>query len=357
VRRRHLKDLKRLFPAGDQLAVVIDDRSDVWRTSDGVPTQNLLQIPPFRFFPVFHELNALPQDKHEDYHDSNRVQAAADVRLNQMMTVLLDLHARFFAHYDATHKIKSIGEFLREKRRGVLRGTRIMFSSVYGRDDRSMKAVILQMAVQHGADCATELDDVGEGEVELPADVTHVVARFDATSKARAALKTEGVYLVTVDWFMESVVRLQRLPEQDFPVGKRAVIVGEPRKPFTPIVDDAVEDDDDNAGNDDDDDDDDESSDNDGDDDVPEEKAKPTKIAVVKPAEVLGSAAAEDPDGWHDSEDDDDPFGASNAPTTMAIGALPPPKKARVEEPTPPEASAATTGREQSELDQLLDQL
>jgi hypothetical protein len=329
----------------------------------------------FASFPVFHELNALPQDKHESYHADNRAQAAADQRLDQMMTVLLDLHAHFFAHYDATHKIKPIGLFLRDKRRGVLRGTRIMFSSVYGREDRSMKAVILQMAVQHGADCATELDDVVDGEVELPPDVTHVVARFDATSKARAAVKTEGVYLVTVEWFMESIARLQRLPETDFPVGKRAVIFGQPRKPFTEVSagsndvtndnDAAAAADDDSSSDSDDDDDDDDGDDNADDDDDDDGGVREnsnnvsamaaatssTTASVVRPSEVLGSGA-EDPSGWHDSEDDVDPFGESNggaARATVAIGttATPPHKRPRVEPTT------AT----QSELDQLLDQL
>ncbi len=314
------KDLKRLFPAGDQLAVVIDDRSDVWRTGDGVPTPNLLQIPPFRFFPVFHELNALPQDKHEQYHDANLVAAEADVRLVQMLTVLLDLHARFFAHYDSTRKIKSVGDLLREKRRTVLTGTRLMFSSVYSRDDRAMKAVILQMAVQHGADCDTDLDEVVDNDVVLPPDVTHVVARFDTTSKARAALKTAGVYLVSIDWFMECVARLQRLRETDYPVNDRPVIFGEPRPPFKPVGDDDADDDSDSDSD----------SDGSDSDDVDDNgvvlpKKPAAAAAVSKPMTEIrgGTVEGGDDNEYRDDEnDDDDPLGSSamRMAQTAAIG-------------------------------------
>jgi RNA polymerase II subunit A-like phosphatase len=304
------KDLKRLFPAGDQLAVVIDDRSDVWRTSDGVPTPNLLQIPPFRFFPVFHELNSLPQDKHEEYHDGNLLAAAADVRLLQMVAVLLDLHARFFAAYDATRKVRPIGDLLRSKRRTVLRGTRIMFSSVYGRDDRTMKALILQMAVQHGADCATELDEVVANDIDLPRDVTHVVARFDTTSKARAALNTPGVYLVSVDWFMESVARLQRLPESEYPVSNRPVINGKPRLPFqSEGDDDASGSSGGSSSSNSDDDDDDDDDDGGGGGIEADAKAQPAAVAQAMPEIRCGHADAP-VNGYVDDDEDDDPYGA-----------------------------------------------
>lgn len=47
--RRPVKSLERIFPCGLDMALIVDDRDDVWR---GEQSKNLLLVRPYKFFMV-----------------------------------------------------------------------------------------------------------------------------------------------------------------------------------------------------------------------------------------------------------------------------------------------------------------
>jgi len=49
------KNLKQVLPNGDQIAVILDDRVDVWKMS----MANLLHIKPYNFFPGHGKISAV----------------------------------------------------------------------------------------------------------------------------------------------------------------------------------------------------------------------------------------------------------------------------------------------------------
>lgn len=58
-------NLKSLFPCGDEMIVMIDDRSDVWQYSDALIKVNfknylekILQVKPYRYFSEIGDINA-----------------------------------------------------------------------------------------------------------------------------------------------------------------------------------------------------------------------------------------------------------------------------------------------------------
>ena len=70
-----------LFPDGDEMVCIVDDRADVWQYAD-----NVVQVLPYNFFKATGDINAPPgfEDKQEHTEDSPPISGVYLCNKNQL---------------------------------------------------------------------------------------------------------------------------------------------------------------------------------------------------------------------------------------------------------------------------------
>jgi hypothetical protein len=121
-----LKNLSRLFPCDDTMAVIIDDREDVWLNPQKQVPPNLIKIEPCiislyvlalpnvdHYFETTHEINQLTQDKQVDTlprssnnNISRGVRDDIDEYLSIMENILVQVHTIFYESSDNNRDTK-----------------------------------------------------------------------------------------------------------------------------------------------------------------------------------------------------------------------------------------------------------
>ena len=94
------KELSRIFPCGDSMVVVIDDRSDVWKWSE-----NLIPVKPYEFFVNAGDFND-PAKLQSNNPQAFKPIAIAhndheDDELKTISIILKEIHAKFYEFYDS----------------------------------------------------------------------------------------------------------------------------------------------------------------------------------------------------------------------------------------------------------------
>ncbi|KAK6029771.1 FCP1-like phosphatase, phosphatase domain protein, partial [Ostertagia ostertagi] len=99
------RNLRALFPCGDQLIAIIDDRADVWQFSEA-----LIQVKPYRFFKEVGDINAPAGGTKEGLLPAVDIEddAEHDRTLEHVERMLTDVHANFYQHYDRTKEIRDV---------------------------------------------------------------------------------------------------------------------------------------------------------------------------------------------------------------------------------------------------------
>lgn len=206
---RDVKSLKRVFPCGGDLAVMVDDREDVWTNQDnyqphsqfraGEPPSNLLWVKPYHwkhFLGYADVNNASGIDLTKNDHAEEEVD---DVQLKWTAAVLKQLHKRFFSQ--TQHAQKSVPTLLREMRKETFTGgIKIVFSGLVplhlqGDEDRvKPRPPVIRYAQDLGAEVLYDVDETA----------THVVAAREGTQKVLKGWKMKDCDVVKVAWLMES---------------------------------------------------------------------------------------------------------------------------------------------------------
>ncbi|KAK6042175.1 FCP1-like phosphatase, phosphatase domain protein [Cooperia oncophora] len=154
------RNLRALFPCGDQLIAIIDDRADVWQFSEA-----LIQVKPYRFFKEVGDINA-PAGAGKDCvlpaidieHDAEH-----DRTLEHIERMLTDVHANFYQYYDKTKEIRDVKVVISYIKKQVLRGLVIVLSGVVPLGMNTELSEAYRLCVQFGA-------TVDEKEFELTKD-------------------------------------------------------------------------------------------------------------------------------------------------------------------------------------------
>ncbi|VDM66547.1 unnamed protein product [Strongylus vulgaris] len=99
------RNLRALFPCGDQLIAIIDDRADVWQFSEA-----LIQVKPYRYFKEVGDINAPPTGNSKEGLPPIDIEedAESDRTLEHIERMLTDVHATFYKHYDKTQEIRDV---------------------------------------------------------------------------------------------------------------------------------------------------------------------------------------------------------------------------------------------------------
>ncbi|XGW25031.1 hypothetical protein V3C99_006455, partial [Haemonchus contortus] len=203
------RNLRALFPCGDQLIAIIDDRADVWQFSEA-----LIQVKPYRFFKEVGDINAPVGGTKEGLLPAVDVEddAEHDRTLEHVERMLIDVHANFYKHYDKTKEIRDVKVVISYIKKQVLRGLVIVLSGVVPLGMKTEHSEAYRLCVQFGA---TVADQVTE-------QTTHLVAVRWGTTKVMAACKL-GIPIVTPFWLYACVEKLLKADEKEFELTKDSI--------------------------------------------------------------------------------------------------------------------------------------
>ncbi|GAX15777.1 RNA polymerase II subunit A C-terminal domain phosphatase [Fistulifera solaris] len=212
---RDVKSLKRVFPCGGTMAVVVDDREDVWAnagevaasTRKGEPPENLLLVRPYhwhRFVGYADVNNAAGFDLTRSQNEGDD---ESDEQLLWTSDILKRLHTRFYAK-NTEDKDKTVADVLRSMRQEVLLGGSLVLSGLIPLhkqkgESNGPRPAVIRYAESLGAKVLPN----------VTSHTTHVVAAKDGTDKILAARQIPGCFVVKASWLMECIWTLKRSDE------------------------------------------------------------------------------------------------------------------------------------------------
>jgi RNA polymerase II subunit A C-terminal domain phosphatase len=212
---RDVKSLKRIFPCGGTMSVIVDDREDVWanaQENSREPPSNLLAVRPYHWQPFagFADINNSAgvdlTKSHENEHTSHS-EDEVDKQLLWTKDILFRVHHSYYANNGKL----TASEIIRDMRFSTLNGCTIVFSGLIPlhkqRDDYDGPThPLIRYAQSMGAKV------IGKVENSL----THVVAAADGSEKVLQARQILGCHIVTSSWLMECIWTLTKRPESDY---------------------------------------------------------------------------------------------------------------------------------------------
>ena len=278
--RTKTANLSSLFPCGDHMVCIIDDREDVWKFAP-----NLVHVKPYNFFKNTGDINAppgLPDNKQEaaaekmdegpkglkdlegeekdlDLSDEDNSSSAEDVAdrgkkeedkddegekkmneeseddlkemedtddyLKYLQDILTTIHT---AYYDLleqfkeekTEKKPDLKSVIPYVKRKTLQGTNVLFSGVVPNHVPLKKSRAYLVARSLGANVQEKVVVTAEGEGKT--NTTHLIAARLGTAKVNEvkALNKKGrkIHVVTPDWLWGCAERWDRIDELLFPL-------------------------------------------------------------------------------------------------------------------------------------------
>eukprot|EP00126_Sphaerothecum_destruens_P011182 Sdes_comp20872_c0_seq3m17817 len=206
-----------LFPHGDHMVVIIDDREDVWKFC-----KNLVKVMPYEFFAGAADVNALPMDQKpaaadestalggekESVDDLLRVPQDDDYHIDDIADVLEKIHDIFYKTYNSGYPA-DVKNIIPAIKKSVLKGCHLVFSGVIPLNENPENSRVWKSAVEFGAKCYLEFD---------PQITTHLVASKAGTVKVMSAMASKNTYLVNVKWLVQSIGSYKRLEEFEYPL-------------------------------------------------------------------------------------------------------------------------------------------
>ncbi|KRZ49811.1 RNA polymerase II subunit A C-terminal domain phosphatase [Trichinella nativa] len=227
-----------LFPGGDDLVCIIDDREDVWNYAE-----NVVRVRPYRFFKHTDDFNAatlaelgniieteLAKNVAGDEADAGKDEVKVwlekadevptdndpDNYLVYLFFLLRRIHETFYnvrkltGNPKKTLSLKTVMNALREN---VFKNLRFVFTGLVPADQAITDSIFYYRSKQFGAVVQKEVVVHG-GDEALP--TTHLIAGKLDTEKVARARKSGSVIIVSPAWFWTCVERWCRVPEKDY---------------------------------------------------------------------------------------------------------------------------------------------
>ncbi|CAG8711295.1 10868_t:CDS:10, partial [Ambispora leptoticha] len=261
------KNIRRLFPCDDSMAVVIDDRADVWQWAP-----NVIKVNPYGFFVGIGDINAsfLPKqnsslnsspspetsnnienpstqaenttNKHEAHSETSNSSAADksdnsqdkenenaqklkqaqleqqsthnredpvliddDAELPKLLTILKDIHIRYYEAFE-NNQPADVTKIIPAMKSVVLRGIKLVFTHVIPTKQPKESSDIWNLALSFGAQCFETISD----------EITHLVAGERGTDKVKEARSRGNIQIVRTEWLLDSIKNWARQPEEPY---------------------------------------------------------------------------------------------------------------------------------------------
>lgn len=225
-------NLKALFPCGDELVCIIDDREDVWDFSP-----NVIPVKPYHFFRNTGDIHNDPRsqmstgvatdylapgvkikekppknDKNEaDSEQSDEIEVEEeDDYLIYLTSILKRVHKTFYEVYDKKKygiaEVKWVIEHLRSR---VLSGCELAFSGLVPLRTKLEESEPALLATRLGAKISHSLKP----------STTHLVAAGKGTAKVHQAKKMKDLKVVNPHWLLTCAHRWEKVDERLYDIG------------------------------------------------------------------------------------------------------------------------------------------
>ena len=251
---RDVKSLQRVFPCGGKMAVVVDDREDVWangiqQNQGGEPPPNLLVVKPYHWKPFLgfadvnnaagaditrdpnmnNNLKQMKNNKSVDWNKNklleHQKEEEKEIQLKWIKDILIRLHERFYISSisESQRDQLTVSSLLKQMRLEVLgcpgkSATNVVLSGLvplHKQQEPQYASIARPPVVRYAQDLgATVLPHITK-------DVTHVIAARDGTDKLKMARETlRGCATVHVSWLMDCYWSMSKQDVKDHWLGK-----------------------------------------------------------------------------------------------------------------------------------------
>lgn len=216
------KSLSKVFLGDTSLAVILDDREDVWK---GSQSEQLLLVRPFKYFSNIQEVNNPSGLLHVDGNSSsstaqqpaillssnppgiaasNQSFADSDDQLLRSLEVVKMIHHEIFQRNKAT-----VAKTLNDMKSLILQGCRLVLAGLISADNpRPQSHLLWTMSTSLGAEVTREFDS----------RTTHVIATSTSMSAVIAAKERGNVWILHPDWLLYCRWSLARAKETTFSI-------------------------------------------------------------------------------------------------------------------------------------------
>ena len=235
------KSLHRIFLGNASMALIVDDREDVWQGEQG---DQLLLVRPFSHFKGAVEVNNVAGPGVKMSAAGEQLIALVEEQLQQgtvtdmddqllrVSHVLRDLHASFYStsSSNSMQGQRHTATLLKNKKNAILRGCVVTFSGLVpvNEPDPAEKCLLWRLALSLGAQVSYELSD----------RTTHLVTSQSTTRKVEDCHRDmPNTWIVHPDWLMYCRWALTKAPEKTFMMfpGEEGKALPEPKLDTSPL--------------------------------------------------------------------------------------------------------------------------
>jgi RNA polymerase II subunit A-like phosphatase len=131
-----VKSLERIFPGGGTMAVIVDDREDVWANAEdssktrGEPPENLLLVRPYHWEPFLGFADVNNAAGVDISGESTHTADEADLQLLWTLDILKRIHKHLYSSEEVHRHELTVPRLLRGMRQKVLKGCTLVFSGL-----------------------------------------------------------------------------------------------------------------------------------------------------------------------------------------------------------------------------------
>ncbi|XP_074318457.1 RNA polymerase II C-terminal domain phosphatase-like 4 [Silene latifolia] len=195
---KHQKSLNAIQKP-ENTVLILDDTPSVWPNNK----DNLIVMDRYMYFSLsYHKFGHNCKSLAELKRDEDE----SDGALSSVLQVLKRIHHDYYVDNAKTKEINAI-HLLKEARRRVLRGCKLVFSGVVSKNCEASNHRWWKMAEELGATCVSEVES----------SVTHVVSVDGGTEKSRRGVE-QGKFVVHPRWLEAAYYLWRRQLEHYFPV-------------------------------------------------------------------------------------------------------------------------------------------
>lgn len=212
------QEIFEIFPTGDRIVAILDDRRDVWAGTD-----NIIQVLPFVFFDKTSPPSTLSKyftqdtiDRILNYCGTNNYLERLSQRMHEMHTLFYDTHDTIASSRPLSYEFEQfvddnmnadLRSIISHVRSNTLKTCKLLFTGVIKVDGDPSDSPEYLLATYMGA----------EVKGYLSSGVTHVITAGTLTKKTRQAARSGlPIAIVTTDWLYCCYYLGEHVPEDDF---------------------------------------------------------------------------------------------------------------------------------------------
>ncbi|CAF1274568.1 unnamed protein product [Adineta steineri] len=227
-------NLNRLFPCGDSLVCIIDDREDVWKYAP-----NLIQVKPYTWFKdigdindtYLSSINKSNDGNYQFYTENNELTELSqmetlpikntgvanddDLYLYRLEIILKHIHMMFYKSYDQSIQNKSdiipdLKQIMPNIRQQILKSVSLCFSHMMSQDYPLDKYCGTVIAEAMGATVTHDLQFDHNGTIQT----THVIAGKQTYKVYQA--RQNNIKVVTPEWLIDCYEQWEKKSEENY---------------------------------------------------------------------------------------------------------------------------------------------